>query len=97
MVINDVLILEVRPPERSAKDAGGDAKHSAASPEEQLYRGVGEELLSGAGGLDGVLDKGLEGVALEGKQVHLGADARVEGGVELQLEPTSENRPSALS
>ena len=59
-----------------AQGHGRDAQHAAAGAKEHLHRLVGEDLLRGAGGLEGVLDGGSERLAVERLEVDLDGDAR---------------------
>lgn len=63
-VIDDVLISRVGLLEGGAQQSRRDARDAAADPEEQLDGGVRQQLVARAGGLDAVLDEGLEVVAL---------------------------------
>ena len=91
----DVLVEEAHllfggEAERGAEGFRSSAEDTATRAKEHLGGGIGENFLSRAGILEGVVDGGDEGFAIEGLEAELYGDSSAEGGVLLHGEASGE-------
>src|SRR5438552_9324536 len=73
---------------------GSNARYPAAGAEEEFASRVGQDVLCSASGLEGMVDHGAEGFAIEWLEVEVMHDAHGQRGVLLHAQMSRQGRQS---